>query len=70
MPNGVSGFDAKQLAGIDSATEVRGSDKRFPSGGTPDLIAGRRKAQPDFTRVKSSKHQRQRRDKASDSVKI
>ena len=41
---GVSGFDAKRLAGIDTATEVRGSDKRSPGGGTPDPIAGRRKA--------------------------
>ena len=43
-PYGVSGFDAKRLAGIDTVTLVRGSDKRSPGGGTPDLIAGRRKA--------------------------
>ena len=36
---GVSGFDAKRLAGIDTATLVRGSDKRSPGGGTPDPIA-------------------------------
>ena len=41
---GISGFDAKRLAGIDTATGARGSDKRSPSGGTPDPIAGRRKA--------------------------
>ena len=37
-------FDAKRLAGIDTATGVRGSDQRSPGGGTPDPIAGRRKA--------------------------
>ena len=42
--SGVSGFDAKRLGGIDTATLVRGSDKRSPGGGTPDPIAGRRKA--------------------------
>ena len=44
MHQGVSGFDAKRLAGIDTATLVRGSDQRSPGGGTPDPIAGRRKA--------------------------
>ena len=44
MTQGVCGFDAKRLAGIDTATLVRGSDQRSPSGGTPDPIAGRRKA--------------------------
>ena len=44
LDEGVSGFDAKRLADIDTATGVRGSDKRSPSGGTPDPIAGRRKA--------------------------
>ena len=36
---GVSGFDAKRLAGIGRATLFRGSDKRSPGGGTPDPIA-------------------------------
>ena len=36
---GVSGFDAKRLASIDTATLVRGSDQRSPSGGPPDPIA-------------------------------
>ena len=43
-PKAFCRFDAKRLAGIATATLVRGSDRRSPSGGTPDPIAGRRKA--------------------------
>ena len=44
LNQGGSDFDAKRLADIGTATAVRGSDKRSPGGGTPDPIAGLRKA--------------------------